>query len=164
MSENLTEAIVDLLDDYEVDLNLYWPKKIIDACNNGGFGDEERGKASNWTTCACGECANIPDANYKPEDLILGFFGMVFYHAVKNDLFLLAANSLCIIEHRAALILFFPGMRLSRFILSHKSKLEKLDPYIDALVEDLQDLENDGLLSGEIYATREWVTENVAIL
>ena len=93
----------------------YWGKIIEESELQGFFSDEAKGLANDWTTCACGKQSSrlvdkdTPYGRGEPWDKELLRFGTEFANAVDYEEFMVAAEKLIQIEHRASFLLSSMG-------------------------------------------------------
>lgn len=82
----------------------HWGKVIISAERKAGFLNEDRRKAEDWATCACGKQDKRIERNLDgvPKDYLLACLGMRFFDRVASADFYRAALTLIEIEKRAA--------------------------------------------------------------
>ncbi len=86
--------------------NSFWGGRIIRAEERGRFTKNDRVKAGDWTTCACGRLDDgISRYADWPMDVELRYLGIDFTFLVRNDLTTEAADTLIDIEKRAAAVL-----------------------------------------------------------
>ena len=81
-----------------------WGKRILNACKEGEFTQEDIINAGSWVTCACGETsAYIPRVSrgLKPTDIELRRLGTEFLIHVKQNEMAKATLVLVAIEERA---------------------------------------------------------------
>lgn len=87
---------------------LYWSKeRFAEARKRGYFTAPENGKASEWTTCACGQQDGriARNSDGAPVDRDLQKLGLDFVDAVNSDDFDEAESLLQRIETRAAVVI-----------------------------------------------------------